>query len=84
MPASYDYSLDREAVSVLMQRPASDQRFLLDAFDSLARHPFAVGDYAFVGANGRENQVLDLGGFVVTFWVDHAVRSVRILAVEGV
>jgi len=84
MSSGYDYSVDREAVAVLIQRTESEQRFLLDAFAAIARHPSARGDYSFVGDHGRENQVLDLGGFLVTFWVDDAVRTLRILEVEPV
>ncbi len=42
------------------------------------------GDYSFLTEDGRTNEVLDLGDFVVTYWTDHAVRVVRILVIERV
>ena len=82
MAHGYDYSLDREAVAVLVACTVREQRFLVDACATLARNPAGSGDYAYRDTSGRENQVIDLGGFVVTFWVDHAERVVRILVIE--
>ena len=45
---------------------------------------FTEGDCVLRDAHGRDNQVLDLGGFVVSFWSDHAVQMVRITVVERV
>lgn len=84
MGAGFDYSLDREAVAVLLSCSVREQRFLTDAFSTLARFPAGTGDFAFRAGDGRENQIIDLGGFVVTFWTDHAVKVVRILAIERV
>ena len=82
MPAGYDYSLDRSAVTVLAASSAREQRLLLAAFDQLAQHPHTRGDYSYTDSDGRTNEVLDLGGFIVTFWADHAVRLVRVLLIE--
>ncbi len=59
-----------------------EQRLLLAACERVARHPFATGDCPMRGEHGRQNELLDLGEFVLTFWVDHAVRVVRIVAIE--
>ena len=82
MALDYDYSLDREAVVELLKCLPRERRLLVDAFATLARHPTTRGDYSFVSADGRENQVVDLGAFVVTYWTDHAARNVRILVLE--
>ena len=82
MPGDYDFSLDREAVTAFAQCSAREQRFLLDACERLARHPFSTGDCPMPGEGGRENELLDLGEFVVTFWTDHAVRVVRVANIE--
>lgn len=78
MSRSYDYSLDREAVAVLMWCSSREQRFLTDALSTPTRYPHAGGDYSFRGHDGRENRVIDLGGFVLTFWTDDAARIVRV------
>lgn len=84
MPAGYDYSLDGKAVSILLVCSAREQRSLVDAIEKLARYPGVRGDYSFLTEDGRTNEVLDLGDFVVTYWTDHAVRVVRILVIERV
>lgn len=84
MAYEFDYSLDREAVSRLMECSPREQRLLLDAFAMLARHPGTTGDYTFTGVDGRQNHVIDLGGFVATFWTDHAAGVVRILVLERI
>lgn len=84
MTAPYGYSLDREAVAVLVLCSARERRLLLPAFEQLARYPHSVGDYCFLGSDGRECQVFDVGDFVITCWVDHAVRTVRVLSLERV
>lgn len=84
MEGGYGYSLDREAVEVLLQCSVGERRRLLAVFEQLARHPFSTGDYQLSGADGRTYEVLDAGEFVVTYWSDHAVRNVGILAIERV
>lgn len=82
MGSGYGYSLDREAVEVLLQCSVGERRRLLAVFEQLARYPFLAGDHRWIGADGRTNEVLDAEAFVVTYWSDHAVRNVRILAIE--
>ncbi len=84
MPVAYDFSFDGEAVRTFAQCDAREQRLLLDACEQVARHPASSGDCSMRGSDGRENELLDLGGFVLTFWSDHAVRVVRITAIERI
>ena len=84
MPGEYDFSFDGEAVRAFAQCDAREQRLLLDACEQVARHPFSSGDCPMRGEGGRENELLDLGDFVLTFWADHAVRIVRITAIERI
>ena len=84
MASPFDYSRDREAVAVLMQCSAREQRLFVDAFDMLGRQPGTTGDYTFVDSDGRQNHVVDLNGFVATFWTDHAARVVRVLLLARV
>lgn len=82
--AGYEFSLDRDAVVIFAACTAAEPRFLLAAFEELARHPFSTGDCTLRGEHGRDNQVLDLDAFVIPFWTDHAVRVVRIAVIERV
>jgi hypothetical protein len=51
---------------------------LLDLADQIARHPFKIGDYPTVDAAGRTVESLLLKDYLFSYWVDHAVREVRI------
>ncbi len=82
MDPGYGYSLDREAVAALLQCSSREQRRLVDAFETIARHPHALGDFSQTGLDGREHEVIEIGDLVVTFWPDHAVKTVRILLIE--
>ena len=84
MPVAYDLSFDGEAMRAFVQCDARQQRLLFDACEQVARHPFSSGDCPMRGSDGRENELLDLGEFVLTFWADHAVRVVRITAIERI
>ena len=84
MGAGYEYSLDREAVAVLLQCSRRERRVLIETFDRMAHYPFFTGDLQLAGPDGRICQILDVGEFVVTCWSDHAVRMVRVLSIERV
>ncbi|MFZ5494786.1 MAG: hypothetical protein ACOZE5_05545 [Verrucomicrobiota bacterium] len=84
MNAGYGYSLDSEAVAVLLLCSGRERRLLVAAFDQLARYPTVAGDFHYVGPDARECQVFAIGDFVVTCWPDHAVKMVRILSVVRV
>lgn len=82
--SGYDYALHRSGLDSFQALTLSEQRVLIGAFERIAASPFLRGDFSYRDAEGRANQVLDLGGVVVTYWVDHAAKEVRILAVERV
>ena len=84
MATPYGYSLDGEAVTVLLQCPVRERRLLVAAFEQLARYPGSTGDFHHRGPDGRDGQVFAIGDFVVTCWPDHAVKTVRILLIERV
>jgi hypothetical protein len=84
MGAGYEYSLDREAVAVLLQCSRKERRVLAEIFERMARYPFFIGDLQLAGSDGRVCQVIDVGDFVVTCWSDHAVKMVRVLSIERI
>jgi hypothetical protein len=55
---------------------------LRDFFCHLANHPSVTSDQQVTDAGGRQNDVKGVGRLVVTYWIDHASREVRICAVE--
>ena len=51
--------------------------------DELKGSPFRKGDLQEQDARGRANEILVAGDWLVTFWVDHAVREIRIVRLES-
>jgi hypothetical protein len=51
--------------------------------DKLKVSPFRKGDLQEPDLQGRANEILIAGNWLVTFWVDHAVREIRIVRLES-
>lgn len=51
---------------------------LLAALESLARNPFSPADYQELDADGRTNEVILEDEFLITYWLDHAVKEIRV------
>jgi hypothetical protein len=75
---SYESTLSREAVALVVLLSKRQQRLVLDLADQIARQPFQIGDYPTVDAVGRRVENLLLQGYLFSFWVDHGAREVRI------
>lgn len=80
----YTSHLALEAAAFVAALPKARQRVVLDLADQLARHPFRVGDYRTLDAHGRDVESLLIGDYHFTFWVDHAMREVRITEIARV
>lgn len=78
MPETYQSHLSLEAVAFVVALPKRKQRLVLDLADQIATQPFKIGDYTTADAVGRTVENLLLEGYLFTYWVDHAVREVRI------
>lgn len=63
-----------------LSRP--QQRQVGRVFDELKRDPFHQGDYRQRDPAGRVHEVALLGEWLVTYWPDHAVREIRVVALE--
>jgi hypothetical protein len=78
----YDYALGAEAVHVFTAFGARRREQLLQHFAGLAANPFESGDYQEPGQAGRSYQVRLVDDLLITWWVDHAAREVRVLRIE--
>ena len=63
-----------------LSRPRQRQAGVV--FDEVKRDPFRQGDYRQRDPAGRVNEVVLLGEWLVTYWVDHAVQEIRVVALE--
>lgn len=62
----------------------SEQRKLAAILDAMKLSPFEKGDLRERDTQGRANEVLVVGDWLVTYWADHAVRELRIIRLERV
>lgn len=82
MPLSYTYVLDRPAVEFVLAQRAANRRHLRLIFEQIARMEVLGPVWRVAEADGRSHWVHSDYGYVVTFWIDEAVREVRIVAIE--
>ena len=54
------------------------------ALDRLKSTPFRLGDLQELDAQGRTNEILLEGEWLLTFRADHAVRKIRVVRLESV
>ena len=80
--AAYEVILHAQAWHVLAAAKGADRLELLHIIDQIAANPFRAGDLQQIDSGGRTNEVVLLGGWLVTFWADHAVREIRVVALE--
>ena len=78
----YDFALDAEAIHAFTSESGREREKFLQIFDGLARRPFEPGDYSESGLTGREYQLKLQDDLIVTWWVDHAAKEVRIVRLE--
>ncbi len=80
----YESHLSSQAAAFLVGLPRRQQRQVLDLADQIALHPFLISDYQTVDAAGHEVGNLLLDEFLFTYWVDHAVKEVRVTEITKV
>jgi hypothetical protein len=81
---SYTSHLSLPAAAMVAGLPRRKQRRVLDLADQLAKQPFEIGDFRVEDAVGHAVENLLIDGYLFTYWVDHAVREVRITEIVKV
>jgi len=79
---AYDWSISRQGTERFLQFRAVERRKLLDHFDQLASSVHTEPVASFTGSQGEEFAISTLEKHVITYHVDHAVKLVRIIAIE--
>ena len=76
--SEYTSHLSSEAVAFVVSLSKRRQRAVLDIAERIADHPNQISDYQTKDAVGRDIDNLRVGKYVFAYWVDHAVKEVRI------
>ena len=79
---AYDWSISRQGTERFLQFRAAERRKLLDHFDQLAADVHLEPAASFTASNGKDFSISTLGKHVITYHVDHAVKTVSIIAIE--
>lgn len=69
-------------MDALGQLPKQKERKALSLVRDLALHPLLRSDYSLPDDSGRSIDYILIGEFVFGYWLDHAVREVRIVEIE--
>ncbi len=81
--AAYNVILHPQAWGTLSSISGARRRQLLAVLEQLATDPFRSGALQQRDQAGRINEVALLGDWLVTFWVDHAAREIRVVVLES-
>lgn len=86
MPNSPGYTshLSAEAVAFVVSLTKRKQTKVLDFAERIAEQPVQIGDFTSVDAVGHSIENLLMDEFLFSFWVDHAVKEVRIVEIIAV
>jgi hypothetical protein len=68
----------------LVQCTPEEQAKLVQAFEQLAKHPFPHGLATMLDGDGRENLIVRLDEFLVTFRHDHTVGEIRVADINRI
>ena len=84
MSRAWKVVVNDKAVEFLLGCRAPARRTVLGFVEKLRNHPQFAGDFVESDDTGRALQVKVHGQFLITFWVDHAVKEIRIVEIEPV
>jgi hypothetical protein len=81
--APYSWSLTRPAGLSFNELTRERRIALLADLDQLATHPFRDGHFRYADSDNREIRVWVRDDLVIHYWLDHAVREVRVNRIES-
>lgn len=84
MSSAYDYNLSAEAVRSLLSASPAKRRSVWAVIDLLTDNPFLEHDLSERAPSDRTYFVIVRDNIVITYWVDHSVRELRIMRLEFV
>ena len=84
MTLGYEFSLVGDAARSLIALPPRRRHKALALIEGLAADPFMKPDLQEQGPSGRTFWILVRDDVLLTFWVDHAAKELRVLRIEFV
>ena len=82
MNGDWELVIHGPTLNLLLSCRASERLVLLKFCDSLVANPSLKGDYEELDLTGRPLQVRIVGKWAVTYWMDPAVKEIRIVRIE--
>ena len=79
MPASYKVFLLEEVFQALDSLDYAGRIRVLDFCTRLGNQPTLSGDFRERGADSRTHEVKIIGAYAVAWWVDDAVKEVKVV-----
>jgi len=79
--AEYSVFLHLDLLSVVPSR-GKQRKLIMDFVRMLAHNPETLGDFTDQDESLRTRQIRIIGDYAVTYWADHAVKSVMIVNVK--
>ena len=71
-----------EAAAFVISLPKAKQRLVLDIATRIAERPFSISDHQTSDLVGHCIENVIVGEFHFSFWLDHAVKEVRIVDIS--
>ena len=78
----YEPILNETALYALLATGKKNRVILLDFIEELSRNPERSGDFVEHSAQGRSINVFLCDRWLVSTWVDHAVKELRVINIE--
>jgi len=82
--APYSWSFTRPAGLSFNNLTRERRIALLADLDQLATHPFRDGHFRYDDSDHREIRVWVRDDLMIHYWLDHAMREVRVNCIESV
>ena len=78
----YEPVFAQRAAEFILQLPRRRQKQVVALARQLAAHPRVRGDYTLPDESGRPIDHLMIDDYVFAYWIDDAVREVRIVDID--
>lgn len=75
---------DEAAFEFFLGLKLRERHILLKAFATLKSNPYERPDFNSSDTTGRPLNVRGFRPFLITYWLDHAVKEVRVLEIQRI